>query len=73
LYNNRFIYCGYFDKKFQMSAWEPVYMSVFSEWKDVILRISGRVDGGLKTEEIEESLRILTNQWAYMYESQTPE
>lgn len=48
-------------------------MSVFSEWKDVILRISGRVDGGLKTEEIEESLRILTNQWAYMYESQTPE
>jgi len=48
-------------------------MSLFSEWKDVIRRISGRVDGGLKTEEIEESLRILTNKWLYRYESQTPE
>lgn len=73
MYNNRFIYCGYFDKKFQMSAWEPVYMSVFSERNDVILCISGRVDGGLKTEEIGESPRILTNQWLYRYESQMPE
>jgi len=48
-------------------------MSVFSERNDVILCISGRVDGGLKTEEIGESPRILTNQWLYRYESQMPE